>query len=60
MVAKISSAIREFANDESGASLLEYTVLIALITVGVVGSVTSVGTWASTSWTTLKTNLKIN
>jgi len=39
--------------DESGASLLEYSVLIGLITAGVVGTVSTVGTWVGTQWTTL-------
>jgi pilus assembly protein Flp/PilA len=45
--------------DERGASLLEYSILIGLITVGVVASVTSVGTWMGTKWTDLKTALGI-
>ena len=45
--------------DERGASLLEYSILIGLITVGVVASVTSVGTWMGTKWTALKTALGI-
>ena len=33
--------------DERGASLLEYSILIGLITVGVVATVTNVGNWIS-------------
>ena len=40
--------------DERGASLLEYSILIGLITVGVVASVTAVGTWAGGRWTALR------
>ena len=43
--------------DERGASLLEYSILIGLITVGVVTSVTSVGTWIGNKWSTLLTRL---
>jgi pilus assembly protein Flp/PilA len=43
--------------DERGASLLEYSILIGLITVGVVATVTNVGTWISGKWTALYTNL---
>jgi pilus assembly protein Flp/PilA len=45
--------------DERGASLLEYSILIGLITVGVVASVTSVGTWAGNRWGDLKVALAI-
>ncbi len=43
--------------DESGASLLEYSVLIGIITVGAIASISSVGTWVSTKWSTLNTTL---
>jgi pilus assembly protein Flp/PilA len=39
--------------DESGASLLEYSVLIGLITAGVVATVSSVGGWVSGKWSDL-------
>ena len=39
--------------DERGASLLEYSILIGLITVGVVATVTNVGNWISGRWTAL-------
>lgn len=39
--------------DESGASLLEYSVLIGLITAAVVGVITSVGGKVLTRWQTL-------
>jgi pilus assembly protein Flp/PilA len=42
-------------HDERGASLLEYSILIGLITVGVIASVTSVGTWITGRWDALKT-----
>ena len=35
--------------DESGASLLEYSVLIGLITAAAVGTIATVGTWVSES-----------
>ena len=40
-------------NDEEGAALIEYTVLIGLMLVGVVATVTLVGTWVGGQWTTL-------
>jgi pilus assembly protein Flp/PilA len=43
--------------DESGASLLEYSVLIGLITAAVVATVADVGTWVSSKWTQLEETL---
>jgi pilus assembly protein Flp/PilA len=44
--------------DESGASLLEYSVLIGLITVAAIGTISNVGTWVSGKWNTLYTTLQ--
>jgi pilus assembly protein Flp/PilA len=44
-------------NDESGASLLEYSVLVGLITAAVVGTVGLVSVWTGGRWTTLLTTL---
>ena len=43
--------------DESGASLLEYSVLIGLITAAVITSVSNVGTWVTGKWSALDTAL---
>jgi pilus assembly protein Flp/PilA len=44
--------------DESGASLLEYSVLIGLITAATIGTIATVGTWVSDQWTALNTTLQ--
>jgi Flp pilus assembly pilin Flp len=59
MVSRLNSELVRLARDERGASLLEYTILLALITAGAVASVTSVGTWVGTKWTLLRTALGI-
>jgi Flp pilus assembly pilin Flp len=59
MVSRLNSELARLARDERGASLLEYTILLALITAGAVASVTSVGTWVGTKWTELRTALGI-
>lgn len=46
-----------FARDESGAALIEYSVLIGLITVAAILAITNVGNWVSTQWTSLDTAL---
>jgi pilus assembly protein Flp/PilA len=55
MVSRLNSELARLARDERGASLLEYTILLALITAGAVASVTSVGTWVGVKWSALKT-----
>ena len=46
-----------FRNDESGAALIEYTVLLGLMLVAVVATIGLVGTWVGTKWTALNTAL---
>ena len=54
--------IKRMANrlwsDQSGASLLEYSILVGLITAGVIGSVMAVATWTSGRWTNLNSVLQ--
>ena len=54
---EVVSTLNRFAKDEGGAALIEYTVLIGLMLVGVVGTVTLVGTWVSGRWTALNAAL---
>jgi pilus assembly protein Flp/PilA len=44
---------RRIADDKNGAALVEYSVLIGLITVAAVASVSSVGTWVAGQWSAL-------
>ena len=46
-----------FTRDEDGAALVEYTILIGLITVAAITAIIFVGSWVSTKWSTLQTNL---
>lgn len=43
-----------FKGDENGAALIEYSILIGLITAGAVATVALVGTWVSGKWTSLQ------
>ena len=45
-------------SDQSGASLLEYSILVGLITAGVIGSVMAVATWTSGRWGNLNAVLQ--
>lgn len=49
--------IAKFVRDESGAAMVEYTVLLGIITVAVIGSVIVVGTWVGGQWTALTGDL---
>ena len=53
-LANIASRFRE---EEEGAAMIEYTVLIGIITVAVIATVGIVGTWVSTQWKTLCNDL---
>jgi pilus assembly protein Flp/PilA len=55
---RLKAAAIRFWKDESGASLVEYSILIGIITVGVIATVGDVGDWVSDKWTTLLTDLK--
>jgi Flp pilus assembly pilin Flp len=57
MVSRLNTELARLARDERGASLLEYTILLALITAGAVASVTSVGGWVAEKWAVLWNNL---
>ncbi len=45
--------LARFMQDERGASLVEYTLLIGLITIAVVALIVAVGDSVETIWTTL-------
>ena len=49
--------VKKFARDERGASLLEYTILLGIISAVAIGTITTVGTWVTTTWTHLLTQL---
>ncbi|PBB89748.1 Flp family type IVb pilin [Mesorhizobium sp. WSM3864] len=54
---KLMTLTRQFRDDENGAAMVEYTILLGIITVAVIASIIVVGTWVSGKWTTLTTNL---
>lgn len=57
LIAKAHLALMNFKKNESGASLIEYSLLVGLITVGVVLTVVAVGDWVGDQWTSLDTTL---
>lgn len=56
-IAHLDGLKSRLSKDESGAALIEYTILIGLITVAAITAIVAVGTWVSGKWTTLDTNL---
>jgi pilus assembly protein Flp/PilA len=49
--------IAKLHKDESGATMIEYSVLIGLITVATIAAITIIGPWISLQWTTLQAAL---
>ena len=56
-MSKLIVAVRKLAKDESGASLIEYSILIGLITVLVITLISGVGTWVASQWSGLSSGL---
>ena len=59
MLHRIKKSAVGLWRDESGASLLEYSLLIGLVAVVTVTTIGAVGTWVTGRWTTLKTALGV-
>jgi len=43
--------------DEDGAALIEYTVLLGILVVAVIGIIIAVGGWVNSKWDALNTAL---
>ena len=56
-MSKALTVLNQFRNDEDGAALIEYTLLLGLMLVAVVATIGLVGTWVSGKWTALNTAL---
>jgi pilus assembly protein Flp/PilA len=54
LLAHAQVALHSFKKNESGAALVEYSLLIGLITVAVVGTIVIVGDWVVDQWTALE------
>ena len=50
------NAIKNFGRDESGVTMLEYTILLAIITVGAITSIGLVGGKVSAKWAAFNTS----
>ena len=50
---RVQTFLKRLRGDEDGVTMLEYTILLGIITVAVIASVVTAGGWVSTKWTTL-------
>jgi pilus assembly protein Flp/PilA len=49
--------MKNLMKDETGASLIEYSVLLAILLVAVVAVIAGVGKWISTEWASLSATI---
>ena len=52
------NTIKNFANDESGATMIEYSILIGLVTAATVGAIRAIEPILEANWTDLQTALE--
>jgi pilus assembly protein Flp/PilA len=53
----LADIAKRFRADEDGAAMVEYTVLLGIITAGVIVTVIAVGGWVNGQWTGLDAEL---
>ncbi|GJG86433.1 hypothetical protein tb265_16140 [Gemmatimonadetes bacterium T265] len=56
-MSQLAAAVRSFARDEEGATMVEYGLMLALIAVVCIGAVTLIGTKSNTSFGNTSTAL---
>ena len=56
-MSQVTNLIARLRRDEDGAALVEYTVLLGILLVGVIVTIGLVGTWISGKWTALNAAL---
>lgn len=54
----MSKFFQRFASDQSGATAIEYGLIVALIAVVIIAAVTAVGTNLNTSFTSVGTSIR--
>lgn len=50
---KLIEIAKQFRSDESGAAMVEYSILIGIITAAAIASIVIVGTYVTGAWATL-------
>lgn len=56
---KFLELARTFRDDEDGAAMIEYSVLIGIITVATIGAIIFVGGWVTGQWEALEGALPV-
>ena len=54
---KILELAKQFRREEDGAAMIEYTILLGIITAAVIASVVAVGIWVQGQWSALEGEL---
>ncbi|MER9308753.1 Flp family type IVb pilin [Mesorhizobium australicum] len=54
---KLMTMTRQFRDDENGAAMVEYSILIGIITAATITFIVGVGWYVTDAWTTLCTAL---
>ena len=54
---KIRELVRKLNEDEQGAALIEYTVLLGILVVAVIAIIVAVGQWVNAQWSALNTQI---
>ena len=54
---KVLKLLENLKQDEDGAALIEYTVLLAILIIAVIATITAVGAWVNGQWTSLNSAL---
>jgi pilus assembly protein Flp/PilA len=57
---KLLDISKRFRDDDNGAAMVEYTILLGIITIAVIVSVIFVGSWVGNKWTVLQGQLTGN
>jgi pilus assembly protein Flp/PilA len=56
-MSEVWNVVRRLGKDEEGASLIEYTVLLAILLIAVIATIGAVGGWINNKWTNLNAAL---
>ena len=56
---KLMTMTRQFREDENGAAMVEYSILIGLISAAAIAAIVLVGGYVSTSWNKLTNALNL-
>jgi pilus assembly protein Flp/PilA len=56
----LANIARRFRKEEDGAAMVEYSVLIGIITAAAIAFIVLIGGWVTLQWNTLCDNVKAN